>query len=194
MPKRHLSLDLICHSLHRITFGGKYDDFTLVRKSSCCDVANRECVYCFIYLAPSILAHTSLLMFGRAIPDNEYKSSTYVDLRHPVIPWHVLFSSGSSMSACEDLAHTGAAYSVIAQHRDSAVVLIVNAFVPHFKLSNFFKRLLRVATLILVFGMCCLYLYVLSKVTPKYLGLAVFSRSTPFHYTFNVLLASLFRR
>ena len=36
----------------------------------------------------------------------------------------------------------------------SAVVLIVLAFVPHFVLANFFKRLLRVATFILVFCIC----------------------------------------
>ena len=27
--KRELSLDLLCHSLHRTTFGGKYDGFNL---------------------------------------------------------------------------------------------------------------------------------------------------------------------
>ena len=33
MPNRYLSIDLLCHSLHRTTFAGKYDGFTLVRKS-----------------------------------------------------------------------------------------------------------------------------------------------------------------
>ena len=46
------------------------------------------------------------------------------------------------MSACEDLAHTGAAYSAIEEHMTSAVVLIVFAlnFVPHFELAIFFRR------------------------------------------------------
>ena len=43
------------------------------------------------------------------------------------------------MSACEDLAHTGAAYSAIEQHRACTVVLIMLAFVPPFELANFFK-------------------------------------------------------
>ena len=33
MPNCDLSLDLLCHSLHRTTFAGKWDGFTLVRKS-----------------------------------------------------------------------------------------------------------------------------------------------------------------
>ena len=65
------------------------------------------------HLVRSILAHTSLLMSGGAIPAKKYKSSTYVGLRHPVIARHALFSSGSNMSAYVDLAHTGAAYSAI---------------------------------------------------------------------------------
>ena len=50
------------------------------------------------------------------------------------------------MSASENLAHTVAAYSLFEQHRISAVVLIVLAFVPHFKLTNVFKVLLRGAS------------------------------------------------
>ena len=53
-------------------------------------------------------------MSGGTIPDNKYKSSTYVGLIHPVIARHALFSSGSNMSAAYvDLAHTGAAYFAI---------------------------------------------------------------------------------
>ena len=74
---------------------------------------NREWVSCSICLVRSILAHTSLLMSGGAIPDSKYKSSTYVGLSHPVIDRHALFSSGSNMSAYVDLAHTGAAYPAI---------------------------------------------------------------------------------
>ena len=50
-------------------------------------------------------------MFGGAIPDNKYNSSTLAGLRHPVIARHALLSSESSLLACADLAHTGAAYS-----------------------------------------------------------------------------------
>ena len=91
-----------------------------------------------------------------AFPANKYKSSTYVGFRHPVIARHALFSFGSNMSVYVDLVHTGAIYSAIEYHRDSAVVVIVLAFVPHFELANFFKGLLRVAIFILVFCMCCL--------------------------------------
>ena len=48
-------------------------------------------------LAFSTLAHTSRLMFGGAIPDNKYNSSTLVGLRHPVIARHALLSSESSL-------------------------------------------------------------------------------------------------
>ena len=41
------------------------------------------------------------------------------------------------MSACEDLVHTGAAYFAIEYHRDSAVVLMVPAFVSQFWVSYF---------------------------------------------------------
>ena len=44
-------------------------------------------VYC---LAFSTLAHTSRLMLGGAIPDNQYNSSILVGLRHPVIARHAL--------------------------------------------------------------------------------------------------------
>ena len=63
------------------------------------------------YLAFSTLVHTSRLMLGGAIPDNKYNSSTLVGLRHPVIARHALFNPESSLYACADLDHTGAAYS-----------------------------------------------------------------------------------
>ena len=85
-------------------------------------------------------------MSGGAIAANKYKSSTYVGLRHSVIAHHALFSYESSMSACENLE----------LHRVSVIIFIVIVFVPYFELANFFKGLLRVATLILVFCMCCL--------------------------------------
>ena len=69
---------------------------------------------------------------------------------HLVIAQHALFSYGSSMIAYVDLAHTGIPDSAIDKYRASAVLLIVLAFVPHFEFANFFKRLLRVATFILV--------------------------------------------
>ena len=49
------------------------------------------------YLAFSTLAHTYRLMLGGAIPDNKYNSSTLVGFRHPVIAWHGLLSSESSL-------------------------------------------------------------------------------------------------
>ena len=91
---------------------------------------NKECVSCTICLVLSILAHTSLLMSGDVIPTNKYKSSTKVGLRH------ALFRSGSSISVCEELAHTGAAYSA------NAVVRIVLAFVPHFEYNTVNHRIL----------------------------------------------------
>ena len=64
-------------------------------------------------------------MSGGTIPTKKYNYSTYVGLRHPVIVRHALFSSGSNMSECVDLGHTGAAYSAIEWHRASAVVLML---------------------------------------------------------------------
>ena len=64
-------------------------------------------VSCFVF---STLAPTSRLMLGGAISD-KYNSSTLVGLRHPVIARHALLRSESSLYACADLAHTGAAYS-----------------------------------------------------------------------------------
>ena len=45
-----------------------------------------------MYLVLSILTYTALLMFRGTIPANKYQSSTYIDLRHPVIAGHALFS------------------------------------------------------------------------------------------------------
>ena len=71
-----------------------------------------------------------------------------------MIACHALFNSGSSISACEVLAHTGATYSAIDdKHRASSVVLI---WVPYFELDNFIKRLFRLATFIFVLCMYCL--------------------------------------
>ena len=83
IPKRDVSLDRLCHSLHCMTYGGGYDSFTLVSKSvldfrrllaGMCP--NRERVSCSICLVLSILAHTSLLMSGGAITANKYTFST----------------------------------------------------------------------------------------------------------------------
>ena len=49
------------------------------------------------YLSFSTLAHKSRLMLGGAIPDNKYNSTTLAGLRHPVIAWHALLSSESSL-------------------------------------------------------------------------------------------------
>ena len=73
-----------------------------------------------------------------------------------MIARHALFSFGSRMSVCEDLAHIGATYYAIDLHMTSAVVLIVLVFVLHFERNIFFKRLLLVATFILVLCICCL--------------------------------------
>ena len=70
-------------------------------------------VFSLICLVRSTPAHTFLLISGGVIPEIKYKSSTFVDLRHPVIDRHVWFSSGSRRCACDDRAHTGAAYSAV---------------------------------------------------------------------------------
>ena len=91
-------------------------------------------------------------MFADTISANKYKSSKQIGLRHPVLDPHALFSFRSSMGEIFARRHT--TYSAIEKHRVSAVVLVVLVFVPHSELANFFKRLLRVATFILVFCMC----------------------------------------
>ena len=106
-----------CHSLQRMTFVGKSAGRTKLRKHSlfkCLSAATWPCrewaafVSCFFF---STLAHTSLQISGGAIPASKYSSSTLVALKHPVIAIHASFSSGSSLEACGDLAHTGHAYS-----------------------------------------------------------------------------------
>ena len=66
------------------------------------------------------------------------------------------FSSGSRGYECDDRAHTGAAYSAVKYYRDSAVVLIVLAFVPHLEFASFFGRLFGMVTFKFLFCMCCL--------------------------------------
>ena len=98
--------------------GGKCAGFTECRKQfldfkrlSAGIIPCREWASFVSCLAFSTLAHTSRLMLGDAIPDKKYNSSTLVGLRYPVIARHALLSSESSLYACVDLAHTGAAYS-----------------------------------------------------------------------------------
>ena len=65
---------------------------------------------CFCF---STLAHISLLLAGRAIPDSKYMYSTLVGFRHPVTDRHARFSYVSRFLTCGDLAQTGAAYSAV---------------------------------------------------------------------------------
>ena len=73
MPRRDLSLDLPCHSLHRTTFSGKYDGFTcrkaisLLHATSYWDVS-KQGVSLLFHLFRSILVYTYLLMSGGEIP------------------------------------------------------------------------------------------------------------------------------
>ena len=43
------------------------------------------------------------------------------------------------MRVCADLSHDVYVYSSVEGLRDSAVVLVVTGFTPHFELENFFK-------------------------------------------------------
>ena len=52
-----------------------------------------DCFFLFI------LAHTSLLIVGGAIPDSKYKSSTLVGFGHPVTDRHAWFSPGTRFLA-----------------------------------------------------------------------------------------------
>ena len=59
------------------------------------DVAKQGGSYLFGYFHSSIYITPDV---GGTIPANKYQSSTYIDLRHPVIARHALFSFWSSMS------------------------------------------------------------------------------------------------
>ena len=100
-----------------MTLWGKFAGFTEYRKQfldfKCLSAGicpYKEWTSFVSYFAFYTLAHTSRLMLGVVIPD-KYNSSTLVGLRHPMIARHALLSSESSLKACADLAHTGAAYS-----------------------------------------------------------------------------------
>ena len=98
---------LVCplsHSLHRMTLRGEFAGFTECRKQFLDFKRLSAGIYpCKVWasfvscLAFFTLALTSRLMLGGAIPDNKYKSSTLVGLRHPVIARHALLSSESSL-------------------------------------------------------------------------------------------------
>ena len=106
-----------CHLLQRMTFAGKAAGRTelwkhsLIKRLSAGTWSCRKWTAFVSYILFSTLAHTSLLISGGAIPASRYSYSTLVGLRHPVIDLHASFSSGSSLEACGDLAHTGHAYS-----------------------------------------------------------------------------------
>ena len=61
--------------------------------------------------------HRLVTRFGFSIPPRisaiRYISSMFVGFKHLVIALHALLSSGSSIWACGDLAHTRAAYSAV---------------------------------------------------------------------------------
>ena len=98
---------LVCpasHSLHLMTLGGKFAGFTWCSKQfldlKCLSAGICPCkqwasfVCCLLF---STLAHTSRLMLGGEIRANKYNLSTLVGLRHPVIAWHALLRSESSL-------------------------------------------------------------------------------------------------
>ena len=93
-------------------------------------------------------------MSGGTIPASRYSSSTLTGLKHPVIDLHASFSSGSSLEACGDQDQTGHTYSAAVYDSANAVVLIVLALQPHLEFDNLFRRLFRVATVIVVCDFC----------------------------------------
>ena len=69
------------------------------------------CYSLFTCFAISILADPSLLISGGAILASNYKSSTLIGFKYPVIALHAWLSSGFSRCVSLDLDHTGVAYS-----------------------------------------------------------------------------------
>ena len=67
----------------------------------------------FVCLCHSIIAAVSRRMCGGGMPDSLYNAGKGVDFMVPVINRHALLSSGSTMCAWHDLAHTGALYSAV---------------------------------------------------------------------------------
>ena len=91
---------LLSHSFYRMTLGDNSAGFTLRKKqfldfrllsAGCCPY--REWASLVSRLVFSIPAHTSLLMFGGAIPASKYRSSILVGFRNHVTALHALFSS-----------------------------------------------------------------------------------------------------
>ena len=86
---------------------------------------------------------------------SKYKSCTCVGFIHPVIARHDY--SPRVPYVCASLAHTGAAYPATEYHKPNNIVLIRFAFVPHFELASFFRRLFLIANFIIVLCICSMH-------------------------------------
>ena len=71
---------------------------------------------------------------GGAIPHNTYRSSTLVGLRHLDMAVQAAFRTGSIFEACDDLLQTGDSHSAEEKHGTRAVVRIVLASAPAWRL------------------------------------------------------------
>ena len=110
--------NLRSHSLHRMILGENSAGYTLRKKqfldfnilyAGCCPYSEwASLVSCLVF---SILADTSLLMSGGAIPASKYRSSRLVGFNHPVTALHAPFSYVLRFWASGDRALTGATYS-----------------------------------------------------------------------------------
>ena len=81
IPKRNFSLDLLCCCIVQLLEGSVMvlhvsGSHILTLDGLAGMWPNREGSSCYIYLVLSILAYTSLLIFGDTIPANKYQSST----------------------------------------------------------------------------------------------------------------------
>ena len=63
------------------------------------------------------------------------------------------FNIISTLWACDDISHTGQAYSIVEQLSANTVVIMVLEFAPHFELESVFGTLFLAAIFTLVFAM-----------------------------------------
>ena len=126
--------------------------FLDLRRGRCGVIPYIGCRGSAVIFVLSQSACVDLLIGGGAIPESIYNCSTDVFFRQPVMSRQDSFSATSTFLVCDDLPHTGLAYSPAEKHKANAVVLRTWGLQPHVEPLSFCNMPFLVIILCLVFS------------------------------------------
>ena len=114
----------------------------------------------------------------------------YIKHWKPAIILIVLFNSTSNLLVCALFNHTGAQYLAVEKTILRAAVRRTFACAPQFDQASFCIILFLELTFLVVFSIWHLYIRLLSRCTPKYLGVLLWKRMFPSISMFSLFSAN----